>query len=282
MSSSRVIAGSLVVGVLHAACLLAVALALGYPIEPAAYSPLGVLWRYGGLVVVASLPAWLAGRFGLITPMFAVTLTAGYVLGMELTPPGPTFHDVTELERLSEPTGLIVVENGLYIVRYMLNASVWTVGFLFAGTVEGVCRTSWARLPGLRTTPSWLLSPISRRQALVVAAVGGILHMGVMVWFAARLGVTVSGQSAWTVYTFGAVGMWILAAGPLYALLRQRLIAPAVLLTGAILLDVQAEFTPGAGDPHALYFGAWFFYLAIFLVAGSIEYLLRELSHRLS
>ncbi|WP_281196002.1 hypothetical protein [Halorubrum sp. F4] len=194
---------------------------------------------------------------------------------MELTPPGPTFRDVADLEQLSEPTGITVVENGLYIVRYMVNASVWTVGFLFLGLIEYVIRLDRDWLPTVRESRSWLSLPAGRPQAAIVAAAAGLLHTVVMTWFAFRLGVTVSGDVGWILYMVSSVGMWVLAAVPIYLLVRHRLIVPATLLTGFILLDVQAEFTASVDDPHALYFGAWFVYLGILLVAAGIEYGLR-------
>ncbi|NHX36746.1 MULTISPECIES: hypothetical protein [Halolamina] len=277
MPSSRRVARSLLVGLLHAAVLVAVALDLGYAVGPAEYTAVGLLWRYGGLVVVAALPVWLALRFRLVVPLLALVVTTGYVLGMELTPPGPTFRDVAELERLDEPTGIMVVENGLYIVRYMVNASVWLVGFLFAGLVEAVSRTDWRRLPAALALPDWLSPPVSRRQAAGVAAVGGLLHLVVMVWFARRLGVTMTGGYEWVLYTVSTLGMWLLAAVPLYLLVRYRLVVPATLLTGFIFLDVRSEFAASVDGAHALYFGAWFLFLAIVLVGGVVEYGLRRL-----
>jgi hypothetical protein len=97
-----------------------------------------------------------------------------------------------------------------------------------------------------------------------------------MVWFAARLGVTVSGGWKWALYLFGAVGMCVLATVPPYLLVRHRLVAPATLLTLFVLLDARAEFTAGVEDSHALYFGGWFLYLGILLVAGGVEYSLRR------
>jgi len=276
MPSRRPLVISLVVGVVHAAGLLAVALHLGYAVGPTEYSLLGAVWRYGGLVVVATLPVWLALRYRLAAPLVAFAVTTGYVLGMELTPPGPTFRDVAELERLAEPTGITVVENGLYIVRYMVNASVWTVGFLFLGLVEYVVRSTWHVFSGVGRMVPELSIPASRRQAAAVATTGGILHAAAMVWFAARLGVTVSGGWEWALYLFGAVGMWVLAAVPLYLLVRHRLVAPATLLTLFVILDVRAEFTASVEDPHALYFGGWFLYLGVLLVAGGVEYGLRR------
>jgi hypothetical protein len=276
MPSRRPLVISLVVGVVHAAGLLAVALHLGYAVGPTEYPLSGIVWRYGGLVVVATLPMWLGLRYRLAAPLVVLTVTTGYVLGMELTPPGPTFRDVAELERLAEPTGITVVEDGLYIVRYMINASVWTVGFLFLGLVEYVVRSTWHVLPAVRRAVPELSIPASRRRAAAVATTGGILHAAVMVWFAARLGVTVSGGWEWALYLFGAVGMWVLAAVPLYLLVRHRLVTPAALLTVFVLLDARAEFTASVEDPHALYFGAWFLYLGILVVAGGVEYGLRR------
>lgn len=215
---------------------------------------------------------WLALRYRILTPVVALLLTSGYVLGLELTPPGPTFTDVAELEGLAEPTGITVVENGLYIVSYMVNASVWFVGFLFLALVEYTIRSTSEWVPPVpRTLPS-LAIPASKRQAVTVATLGGLLHAGVMTWFASRLGIAISGGSRWWLYLYGALGMWFLAAVPLYLLVRRRLVAPTAFLTGFILLDVRAEFTASVDDPHALYFGGWFFYLGILLVVAGIEY----------
>lgn len=276
MLSIRSIGGSLFVGILHAAILLAVALHLGYSVAPSDYSLLGTTWRYGGLIVLAAIPVWLAARFRILTPVVALLLTSGYVLGMEITPPGPTFRDVAELERLAEPTGIIVVENGLYIVRYKTNTSVWTVGFLFLAVIEYTVRTVWSWLPTVSKPISWASLPASRRQGVIFAMIGGIVHAVVMLWFAFRLGVSVSGGFEWLMYLFGAVGMFVLAAVPFYLLVRHQLVAPATLLTLFIILDALAEFDASVEDPHALYFGAWFVYFGILLVAGVIEYGLRR------
>jgi hypothetical protein len=276
MPSRRSVPLALLVGLLHAAGLLLVALELGYSVGPSEYSVVGLGWRYGGLVVVAAVPVWLALRYRLVAPLVALTVTTGYVLGMELTPPGPTFRDVAELERLAEPTGIVVVENGLYVVRYMINASVWTVGFLFVGLVEYAVRTTWDRLPDVSIPISWLSIPASRRRAAIIAAAGGFLHAAVMVWFAARLGVTVSGGVEVLLYLVSSLGMWVLAAVPLYLLVRHRLLAPATLLALFVLVDVRAEFTTSVDDPHALYFGGWFVFLGVLLLAAGLEYGLRQ------
>lgn len=267
---------SLVAGLVHAAVLLTVAVSLGYSVGPANYPPVGLLWRYGGLVLVAAVPVWLAVRYRLVAPLVALVLVTGYVLGMELTPPGPTFRDLAELEGLPEPTGIVVVENGLYVVRYMVNASVWTVGFLLVGLVEYVVRTAWRVLPSAAPV-RWLSAPASRRRAGTVAAAGGLLHAAVMTWFAARLGVSVSGGFEPWLFLFGVVGMWLLAAVPIYLLVRQLLVGPAALLALLVLFDARAEFTASVEDPHALYFGGWFLFLAVLLVVAGVEYGLHRL-----
>jgi hypothetical protein len=278
MPSTRNVVVSLSIGLIHAAALLLAAIQLGYAVGLDDYSLVGTSWRYGGLVVVAAIPVWLALRYTLVTPLCALVLTTGYVLGMELSPPGPTFRDVAELERLSEPTGIIVVENGLYIVRYMLNASVWTVGFVFLGLVEYVSRLSWRWLPSVPTPLQWVTLPTSRQQATTIATAGGLLHAGVMVWFAVRLGVTATGGFELLLYLFSTVGMWLLAAVPLYLLVRHRLVSPATLLVLFVLMDARAEFVASVDDPHAFYFGAWFVFLGLLLIFGAVEFGFRRLA----
>lgn len=276
MSPARSALLGLLAGVLHAGALLTVALDLGYAVGPTEYTLVGALWRYGGLVAVAALPVWLAARYRLVAPLLALVLTTGYALGMELTPPGPTFRDVAELEGLAEPTGITVVENGLYIVRYMVHASVWALGFLLIALVEYAVRSRWERLPAPREVPV-LSIPAPRRRAIQIAAAGGLLHAAVMGWFAHRLGVTMAGGLDSLLYLFGVVGMVVLAAVPLYLLVRQQLIAPVTLLTVFVILDVRATFTASVEDPHALYFGGWFFFFGVLLAAAGIEYGLRRI-----
>lgn len=48
--------------------------------------------------------------------------------------------------------GLLVVENGLYVVRYVARASVRTVGFAFVGLLAYTLRTTWGWLPPMAAT----------------------------------------------------------------------------------------------------------------------------------
>jgi hypothetical protein len=270
--SRRYLPVSLLVGTLHASVLVLVALELGYSVGPSAYSVVGATWRYGGLGLVAAVPVWLGLRYRLVAPVAGLAVTTGYVLRAELLLPGPVFRDLAELERLAEPTGIIVVENGLYIVRYATNASVWVLGFVLLGLLEYAVRTRWARLPAVSPEIPWLSIPAPRRRAAGVAAAGGLLHTVVMVWFAGRLGVTVSGGLEPLLYLYGTVGMWLLGVTPVYLLVRRRLLAPVTLLTVFVLRDAQTAFAASPDDPHAFYFAAWFVFLGLVLAAGGIEY----------
>jgi hypothetical protein len=86
-----------------------------------------------------------------------------------------------------------------------------------------------------------------------------------------------AGEFGWLLYVSSTLGMWILAAVPLYLLVRHLVVTPATVLTAFILLDVWAEFTASPADPHALYFGVWFLYLSLLLIVAGIEIGLRRL-----
>jgi hypothetical protein len=155
---------------------------------------------------------------------------------------------------------------------------VWTVGFVFLGLVEYVSRLSWRWLPSVPTSRRWVTVPASREQATAVATVGGLLHAGVMVWFAVRLGVTATGGFEFLLYLFSTVGMWLLAAVPLYLLVRHRFVSPPILLVVFVLNDARSDFFATVDDPHAFYFGAWFLFLGIILIVGGVEFGLRRLA----
>ncbi|MFB6167808.1 MAG: hypothetical protein ABEJ43_03060 [Haloferacaceae archaeon] len=276
MSATRSRALALGCGLVHVGVVLGVALHLGYDVGPGAYSLLGAAWRYGGLALVAAVPVYAWHRYRLVLPVLALLVTAGAVLWLELTPPGPTFRDLSEVERLAEPTGIVVVEDGLYAVRYMTSATAWTVGFLFLGGVEYVARASWQPLPPSRSVP-WLSVPVSRPRGVLTAATAGLLHAVAMGWLAVRLGVGVSASPDWLVVLYAGIGLWLVATTPIYLLVRHRLVAPATLLALAALFDVRAELTGGVEGPHALYVGAWVVVLAVVLVVAGAEYALRRL-----
>ncbi|MFB6079107.1 MAG: hypothetical protein ABEJ80_09030 [Halarchaeum sp.] len=265
------------VGVLHALALLALAARLGYDVGPAA-GPVAFATRVVELALVAAVPAWLALRYRLLAPLLALCVASAAVAGLELAPPGPTFRDVAELERLAHPTGVTVVENGLYVLRYAVSAPVWALGLLGVGALEADARDRSARLPAALDPPAWLSPPVSRRPAARVAAGAGVLHAAVSVWFAVELGVALAGGSTLLLYAWGAAGAFVLAAAPVYAYCRGRLVAPLAGLVAFVCWDAAASLTVTVEDPHALYFGGWFLPLAVLCALGVVEYALRALA----
>jgi len=274
MSSTRRVLLSLGLGVLYALGLFVLASRLGYAVGPSEHSLIEFGWHYGGLVAAAAFPIWSALRYRLLTPLVALIAVTGYVVGMELLAPGPTFHDIAELEGLAEPTGIIVVENGLYVVRYASYASVWLVGFAGLAVLEGTARTTWTRLPSPPEQPLRLVG--GRQHTRLIAVASGLVYVVVMTWFAVRLNVVLAGGRTLLLYAFGGVGMWALGSLPLYFLGRYRLFAPLALATLFTFADVAAEFTASVESPHALYFGGWFLPLGLIFLAGGLEAVIRR------
>lgn len=279
MDTGRSLGLAMLGGIAHAGVVLGVALRLGYAVGPAAHPPVGLAWRYGGLLLLGALPVYLAARYRLLLPLAILVLTTGSVLGLELTPPGPTFQDAAALERLPERTGLTVVTDGGYVVAYVADAAVWAVGLLLAGLAEHGLRSSWDRLPAsplARTLPI----PAQRRPAVIAAWAVGLGHAAVMTWFAVRLGVRSDGGPEWLLYPFSVLGMWLLAAVPVYLLARRRLLLPTGGLAALVLLDARANLAPSVDDAHALYFGGWWLVLLLLLAVAGVEYGVRRVRTR--
>lgn len=265
---------ALLVGVAHAALVVGVGLRYGYNIGPSAYPPQIVLWRYGGLVVLGGVPIWLALKDRLILPVALVTLLAGLAFYAELTPPAPTFQDVADLEpSIDGPTGITVVENGLYLVKYTSAWYVWTVGALFAGAWEHVVRTRQAWLPAPHLDINILTD---RARSLWVGACAGGIHALASVLFGWRLGMADDPLGiAWAL----AGGVLFLGV-PTYLLVRHDLVWPTAIATILFLNSIHSQQHTGPSDPHALYVFGWFVFLAIALVPGLIEYMLRRAGQR--
>lgn len=265
---------ALLVGIGHAAVVLGVALEYGYDVGPAAYSVGGVLWRYGGLVVLGALPAWLALDARLVTPALLVGVLAGLALYAELTPPPPVFRDIAELEPgVDEPTGITVVENGLSLVKYLRAWYVWTASAALLGFWEAVVRTrfQWLRAPARVCDP-----PSTTRSALLVAAAVGVIHAAASLGFGLDLGLNAS-LATWLWMGVGAV---LLLALPAVLLVRRDLATPMAVATLFLVNSVHSQQYAGPGDPHALYLGAWFVFLGIALLPGGVEYGIRRFRSR--
>ena len=120
---------------------------------------------------------------------------------------------------------------------------------------------------------------------LTVSVLLGVIHAGVLLLVAARLGYAV-GPGEYSLVGIGwrYGGLVVVAALPVWLALRYTLVAPvcdllvrhrpvspATLLAVFVLLDVRAEFVASVDDPHAFYFGAWFVFLGVILVAAGVE-----------
>lgn len=265
---------ALLVGVGHAAVVLGVALEYGYDVGPAAYSVGGVLWRYGGLVALGAVPAWLALDARLVTPALLVGALAGLALYAELTPPPPVFRDVAELEpSVDGPTGITVVENGLYLVKYLRAWYVWTASAALVGFWESVVRNRfrWLRPPARAWDP-----PSTTRSALLVAAAAGLVHAAASLGFGSVQGLNAS----LAMWVWMGVGGVLLLALPAVLLVRHDIATPMAVATLSLVNSVHSQQYAGPGDPHALYLGAWFVFLGVALVPGGVEYGIRRFRSR--
>lgn len=286
-------------GIVHAVVVVGVALRYGYDVGPGAYAPATAVWLYGGLVLLGALVVWLALEHRLVLPLALVAALVGFALYAELTPPGPTFRDVAELEpSVDGPTGITVVEDGLYLVKYTSGWVAWSAAAALAGLWEFVVRRrqDWLPAPrtgsfvpaGRRRLPARWRSPPERDSAgapgpttrstvpiavaVAAAIAAGVVHAVGSVGFAAWSGFD-AGTAVWLWATAGAV---LLLAVPVFLHLLYDLATPTA---AAILLFVNSVhrqlYAAGPGDPHGLYLGAWFLFLAIALLPGAIEALAR-------
>lgn len=266
---------ALLAGVVHAALVVGVALEYGYDVGPSAYPVHGVVWRYGGLVLLGALPVWLALEDGLVLPLALVAVLAGLAFHAELTPPAPTFHDVADLERsVDGPTGITVVENGLHLVKYASAWYAWAAGAGLLGLWEHAVRSRRKWLPAPTTG---LRVPSDARGAVALAGAAGLVHALASLGFAWGRGIA-DGP---------LVVLWLVAGGvlllgvPVYLLAHHGLVWPTAVATLLFLNSIRSQQYAGAGDPHALYAAGWFVFLGVALVPGLLEYGLRRLGDRL-
>ena len=257
---------ALLVGLLHAVAVVGVQLRYGYDVGPAAYPLYMTLWRYGGLVVLGAVPGWLALRYRLLTPLALVAVLAALAFHAELTPPGPVFRDIAELEpSVKGPTGITVVENGLHLAKYAGPWYVWTVAAGVVGLWETVVRRrGW--LPDSGVPVSVLAG-----NARLVAATAGLGHALASVGYAWGWGM--SGTPIGAVWAFA--GGVVMVGVPVYLLLAEDLVWPTLVAALLFVNSVHAQQYAGPGDPHALYAVGWFVFLALALLPGAAEYGLR-------
>lgn len=256
---------AIVAGLVHAALILGIAIRYGYDVGPSAYTTEQLLWRYGGLVALGALPAWLALEDRLVAPLAILLLVGGFALVAEVTPPAPTFRDVSEIEpAIDEPTGQVVVDDGLHLVKYTTTWYVWTVGIALAGLWEHVLRARTEWLPSPRRS-RWVPSDPLAAGGIALAA--GLAHAVASLGYAAGWGMLDTSVSiGWIVA--GAVA---LIAVPAYLLVRHDLFAPIAVGIALFLNSVHSQEYAGPSDPHGLYVGLWFVFLGLSLAAGGLE-----------
>ncbi len=261
-------------GIAHASLILGVVLHYGYEVGSTAYEPHIAVWRYGGLIVLGAVPVWLALTDRLIAPLVVLVALAGYAVGAELTPPGPTFHDIADLEPgIQGHTGSTVVENGLYLVKYMSAWYIWTIALILTAGWEHHLRsqTRWLPPPQLEVD-----RPTTRQSAFGIAVAAGCLHALGSIGYAWGLGLFDTPLFlAWA-----AIGGILLVAIPTYLLIQYHLVWPLAIAILLFLNSIHSHQYAGPGDPHALYVAGWIAFLAIPLLAAGIEYTTTKLYHK--
>lgn len=113
---------------------------------------------------------------------------------------------------------------------------------------------------------------LSSRTQIALALVGGSLTMILSMSRLLRQ-TTIRRLGPWAPWMAG--GSILLLAIPIYLLLRYSLVLPllsAILMTGNVL---WRDYTAIVDSPAPLFFGWWFVPLAIALVLGMVEYLVR-------
>lgn len=259
---------AILVGVAHAAAIYWVALSLGYPVGLADYGVAGLLWRYGGLAVAGAIPTYLLVRYRVVAPTLALLGVAGYVVGAELAPPGPVFETVH---------GVLVVEDGLYAVKYARSWYAWAALSAFAGVAEYGARGSLSLLPAPPVLVGGRELPLTREPALAAAGSLGLVHAAAIVPYA--FAVHVSNLTP-PVVAWIALGAVALAGAVGYLLVRHRLQAPFALFVLNLLAVLRADFRPAVDGPVPLYVVGWSAFLGVFLAAGAVEYGLRAAGRR--
>lgn len=247
----RVVGLAVLAGVVHAVVLVGVAVRLGYPMGPGSLSAAAALWRYGGLVLAAGLPAYLALRDGLLAPAGLAIGAAAYVVHAELSPPGPTFIPLQ---------GFLVVRDGLYVGDYATRWYAPLAAFLHAGLLEAVVRSDGDG--GLRSRVVHLVGQAGRRRVLAWTAVVAAGHGGVAVAYAAGGGTT------------DPVALVLALPAAVVALLAVRygLVAPYVVFLVDVLRALHANAGVAGTDLSSVGIGPL---LAACLLAAGLEWLLR-------
>lgn len=271
---------ALVVGAAHAAAVAALVRWLGYPLDALEHAPGGPVGALLGLTLLLALPAFVAVRHGVVTPLIATVLETAWAVSREFATAGPEF---------TETGGYTVVIGPRYVDAYVDAWYVWLLAYLLLGAAEHVVRVDFDRLPSPRDDErlDWFHRR-DRRSALRVAGVFGVVHAAVFLVLAADSGYFVPGGFlpspwyvglgvlAWTVVGLVATGG---VAG--FLLGRWGLVAPTVGLAWLVRETGWAQGLPMPDDALPVYFLGWFFFAGGLVAVGGVEWGIRTAGRRL-
>jgi hypothetical protein len=123
------------------------------------------------------------------------------------------------------------------------------------------------------------LRSVVTRPAVAVSVACGLAHaVGLLAFAFLSQGYEFTGEGVWSllVPVWTVVGLFLLAAIPVYLLVQQSLVVPTAVVCLNLALAVRAELSIGPGDPLGLQFVAWVVPLGVALLLGGVEYLVRS------
>lgn len=118
--------------------------------------------------------------------------------------------------------------------------------------------------------PSW--------SVLASVAFGLAYTVGLLAFAVLSQGYEFTGEGVWTLLVppWTVVGLFLLAAVPVYLFVKFSLVFPPAVVCLNVALAVRAELAVGPGDPLGLQFVAWVVPLGVALMLGGVEYLVRS------
>jgi len=270
---------ALAAGVVHAAGVAWVVATLAYPIDTLGTVYGGTPGAVAGLVLLAGLPAYLLVRHRLVVPAAGGLTWLGWILWRAVATPRPEF---------STRAGYTIVEGTRYVDPYVNGWYVWLGVLLLVGLVEAVVRTdrSWLPSPAAGEDLAWWI----RREWSTALRAGGVVaaaHVATILGLAAESGYFAPNgflPSPWylglATLAWILLGLTLLGAIPAAALVRYRVVAPAVGLAYLVARGGWRQQLALPHDPLPIYLVGWFFFLALLLALGGLELFCRVVGDR--
>ena len=266
-----VLALALLVGAVHAAAIFTVDSRLGYPVETFGATMLARGSFLAGLVLLGALPVLASLRYRLAAPALLFILGAATPVYAQLAGAPPEFSSLG---------GHLTVAGEVHVYHYVRSWYAWLLVYLLAGVGEYGARYAVRWLPAPRRFDS-LEVPSDRRTARSLGLVVGVAHAVVIVWFSTRWHYFAAPGDWYTLLPWTLVGMVVLAGVPTLLLFEKRLVAPFAAFLWLLDRAIRTQIRPMPDDSLILYFGLWFVFFAIVLLAGGGEYAARIAGRRL-